>query len=88
MQVAIAMIVGGRASIKARGGTSGGAVGHASFCGLIWADGECRCWLGASSDPSPKGLGNVFGISKELLTAVDGADVDANLLSFERSEVN
>ena len=81
MHVAVTMIIGGHASINTNGGESSGAVGRTSFCGLIRADGKHCRWPGVSSDPSPKGLGNVFGISKERPIAIIGANVDADLIT-------
>ncbi len=81
MQVAIAKIIEGRASIHAGGGAGGGAAERALFCGLIRADGERHCWPGASSDPSPKGLGNVFGIGDKRPITVNSMAVDADLVT-------
>jgi hypothetical protein len=80
MHIAIATIVGGCASVNASGGASSGALRCRSFCGLIWVDGEHHHQLGALSDPSPKGLGNVFDIGDEQLISVDGSDIDADLV--------
>ncbi len=79
MHLAVARFVVGCASVNAGRGPGGGAAGRASFFGLIRTDGKCCPWPGASSDPSPEGLGNVFGIGKERPIAVNSADVNADL---------
>ncbi len=81
MHVAVVTIIGGRASINAGKGAGGGAVGRASFCGLIRADSKRRCWPRAPSDPSPKGNGIIFGISNKQTIAVDRVNVDADLVT-------
>jgi hypothetical protein len=80
MHVAVTTIFGGRASVNAGKGTGGRAVGHASFYGLIWADSKHCCWPGVSSNPPPKGHGNIFGISDERPIANDRVDVNADLV--------
>ncbi len=79
--VVVATIVRGHASVDASGGTGGGAPGRASFCGLIRADGKQRHGPGASSNPSPKSLSDVFGIGNERPIAINSADVDVDLVT-------
>jgi hypothetical protein len=81
MHMVIGTIVGGCASIDAGGGMGCGAAGHALFCGLIWVDGKRRHWPGASSNPSPKDLGNIGGVGNDWPIAVDGEDIDADLFT-------
>ncbi len=75
------MIVGGRASVNTGRGAGGGAAGCASFRGLIRADGERHCWPRVLSDPSPESLGNVFGVGNKWPIAINGADVNADLVT-------
>jgi hypothetical protein len=81
MHIAVATIVGGRASIDSGRGAGGRAVGRALLCGLIRVDGEHCHWPGASSDPSPESLGDVFGIGNKRPIAVDCADVNEDLVA-------
>ncbi len=71
----------GCASIDPGRGTGGGAAGRALFCGLIQADGKCCHWPKALFDPSPEGLGNVFNVGNKRHIAINGADIDADLVT-------
>jgi hypothetical protein len=81
MHVAVTTIVGGRASINARGGADSRAVGRASFCRLIRASADHHCWHRALSDPSLECLSNIFGISEEPPIAGNSADVNVDLIT-------
>jgi hypothetical protein len=79
IHIAIATIVRGCTSINAGRGAGSRAVGHLLFCGLIRVDGKHPRWPGALSDPSPKGLGNIFDVGNEQPIPIDGADLNADL---------
>jgi hypothetical protein len=81
MHITVVSNVRGRKSVNASRDTGGGVAGRMSFCRLIRADGKRCRWPGASSNPSPKGLGNVFDVSKERPIAFDGADGNADLVT-------
>jgi hypothetical protein len=74
-------IVGGCISINAGRGVGSGVTGRVLFCGLILVDGKHHHWPEASCDSSPKSLGNVFGIGDKQPIAVDGADINADLVT-------
>jgi hypothetical protein len=80
MHVAVATIVGGRASVNTGGGAGGGRAGRASFCRLIWADREHHPWPGVLSNLSSKGFGDIFSIGNKQPIAIDGGDVVVDLL--------
>jgi hypothetical protein len=81
MDIAIAKIIGGGASIDAGGDAGSRAPGCTLFCGLIRVDSKHRCWPGALSYPSPKSLGDVFGVGNKRPIVVHSADVDADLVT-------
>ena len=81
MCVTATAIVKGRPSIDAGGGTGGGVAGRALFCGLIRAEGEHPCQPRASSNLSPKVLGNIDGTRDKRPIVVEGADVNTDLFT-------
>jgi hypothetical protein len=58
-----------------------GGAGCMLFCGLIWAESKRCCRPGLSYDPSPENLGNIFSVGDKWPITIDGADVDADLVT-------